>query len=264
MKSRRVRFVEAEQALSAIPHFHLAEVESRLSDGPTNASYLVNNAGRSFVLRLDKPGASELGLNRANEQLIIQSVARAGLAPEPVYSDLRAGVCLRRFIEGRSWSKTDLARPANLRRLASRLRALHRLPPAGELFDPLAAARRYQARLGTAESLAILQRAERQMAEISAREPSRVLCHNDLVCRNIVEGGPLMLIDWEYAAVGDPYFDLAVVVQHHELGARSAEQFLRAYLQQSFATDAISHLRMQCRFYQSLLQLWLLRVQTEY
>ena len=30
-----------------------------------------------------------------------------------------------------------------------------------------------------------------------------------------------MLIDWEYAGIGDPFFDLAVVVQHHrvEIGA---------------------------------------------
>lgn len=261
MTGRDARLADAERAVTVIPDFQSAKVETRLSDGPTNASFLVENKGQLFVLRLDKPGARELGLNRANEQFIMRSVARAGLAPEPVYSDLQAGVFLRHFLQGRSWSEADLSCPANLRRLASRLIELHRLPPAGDHFDPLAAARRYQARLGTRESLALLQRAERQMGKIDARQPSQVICHNDLVCRNIVEGEALMLIDWEYAAVGDPFFDLAVVVQHHGLGAESAEQFLRAYQQESFSTDAISHLQLQCRFYQSLLQLWLLRLQ---
>ena len=261
MTSRDTRCADAERAVTAIPDFRSARVEARLSDGPTNASFLVENKGRPFVLRLDKPGARELGLNRANEQIVMREVARAGLAPEPVYSDLKTGVFLRRFLKGRSWTEADLSCPENLRRLASRLRELHRLPPAGDHFDPLAAARRYQARLGTRESLALLQRAERQVAKINAPQSARVLCHNDLVCRNIVEGEALMLIDWEYAAVGDPYFDLAVVVQHHGLGADGAEQFLRGYLQESFSMEAISHLQLQCRFYQSLLQLWLLRLQ---
>ena len=35
-----------------------------------------------------------------------------------------------------------------------------------------------------------------------------------------------MLIDWEYAAIGDAYFDLAVVVRHHDLDEPGVDGFV--------------------------------------
>ena len=64
---------------------------------------------------------------------------------------------------------------------------------------------------------------EKLLAEI--RRPA--LCHNDLVHSNIIDGDPVRLIDWEYSAVGDPYFDLAIVVRHHQLKADRVEIFPR-------------------------------------
>jgi len=46
-----------------------------------------------------------------------------------------------------------------------------------------------------------------QQNSSGARSP--VLCHNDAYYQNILVGDRLWLIDWEYAAMGDPFFDLA-------------------------------------------------------
>ena len=251
-----------EQVLAAVPGFSSARVGQRLSDGPTNTSYRVEYAGEHYVLRLDKPGARQLGLNRDNEKRVVRAVADAGLAPEPLFHDTAGGVYLRRFLPGRSWDTADLAKPENLRRLAVLLRKLHSLPLLGDGFDPLAAARRYAAQLGSEAARSVLQRAEALMQKIGEAAPHQALCHNDLVCENILEGDQLMLIDWEYAAVGDPIFDLAVIVQHHGLNRESAELFLRAYLQDSFGGEALIRLDAQSDFYQCLLDLWNLRVAT--
>jgi len=249
-----------ERVLTAVPGFAAARVGPRLSDGPTNTSYRVECAGEHYVLRLDKPGARQLGLNRDNERRVARAVADAGLAPEPLFHDTAGGVYLRRFLPGRCWDTADLAKPENLRRLAALLRKLHSLPPHGEGFDPLAAARRYAAQSGNEAARSVLQRTEAQMQKIGKVSPHLALCHNDLVCQNILESDQLMLIDWEYAAVGDPFFDLAVIVQHHRLDRNSAELFLRAYLQDSFGREALIRLDAQCDFYQCLLDLWNLRV----
>ena len=245
-----------EQALKAVPGFTQARVEAQLSDGPTNASYLLEQAGEQFVLRVDKPGAVKLGLNRSNEKQVCTAVADAGLAPEPLYFDPVAGIYLRRYLPGRSWVDSDLDNPGNLERLAHLLGTLHRLPPAGAVFDPLAAATRYAAQLGSEESRSILYRAEELMQQITAESMAPALCHNDLVCQNILEGERLMLIDWEYAGVGDPFFDLAVVAQHHDLDEKSAHGFLNAYLERSASPGEIKHLNLQCDFYGYLLELW--------
>jgi thiamine kinase-like enzyme len=38
-----------------------------------------------------------------------------------------------------------------------------------------------------------------------------------------------VLIDWEYAAAGEPLFDLAAVTRQHRLPKRAARYFLAAY-----------------------------------
>jgi thiamine kinase len=245
-----------EQALEAVSGFTEARVEAQLSDGPTNSSYLLEKAGEQYVLRVDKPGAVKLSLNRSNEKLVCIAVADAGLAPEPLYFDPVAGIYLRRYLPGRSWVDSDLDNPGNLERLARLLRELHGLAPIGAAFNPLTAARRYAAQLGSERSRSILHRAEELMQQITADSMAPALCHNDLVCQNILEGERLMLIDWEYAGVGDPFFDLAVVVQHHGLGEKSAHGFLDAYLARPALAREIERLELQCDFYACLLELW--------
>jgi thiamine kinase-like enzyme len=250
----------AERALRAVPGMAGATLLGALSDGPTNASFLTECDGQQYVFRLDKPGAAQLGLNRRNEHRVSQVVFASGLAPEPIYSDPGSGVYVRRFQEGRSWTPSDLACPGNLERLARLLRRLHGLSPQGDAFDPIAAARRYAAQLGSGESRELLSQAEGLMGKINAVTYGRVLCHNDLVCQNILEGEPLMLLDWEYAGLGHRFFDLAVVVQHHSLAPALMRGFLASYLGRPATGRELAQLGLQCEFYQCLLQLWNLRV----
>ncbi|MDT8320588.1 MAG: phosphotransferase, partial [Xanthomonadales bacterium] len=214
----------------------------------------------------DKAEAARLGLDRRNEQRVCEHVAAAGLAPQPLYFDPLAGIYMRRWEAGRSWSPTDLLEAANLRSLARVLRRLHRLPPLGKRFDPAAALRRYAAQTGTEEAAVLAQRAGLLLAELDRSRPDYCLCHNDLVSENIlsretVHGRDLWLIDWEYAALGDPLFDLAVVVQHHGLDPVRQRLFLEAYREGAVAAGDSERLQRQCDFYQCLLDLWTLRLQ---
>ncbi|MEJ2385075.1 MAG: hypothetical protein P8Y54_11870, partial [Xanthomonadales bacterium] len=61
------------------------------------------------------------------------------------------------------------------------------------------------------------------------------------------------------AGVGDPYFDLAVVVAHHGVPPSVADGFLAAYLGRAARVDETTRLHRQCRFYGRLLDLWRLR-----
>ena len=47
-------------------------------------------------------------------------------------------------------------------------------------------------------------------------------CHNDLLTANFLDDGErLRILDWEYAGMGDRFFDLANFASHHDLlGAR--------------------------------------------
>ena len=162
----------AKRALDAIPGMAGAKLLSRLSDGPTNTSFQSEQGGEQYVLRLDKPGAASLGLDRRNEYRVSRMVADAGMAPQPIYVDPGNGVYLRRFLPGRSWTVRDLEDPHKLERLARLLNKLHGLPPEGEPFDPLAAARRYSGQINSDESRTVLAKAEGLMRMIEEETSS--------------------------------------------------------------------------------------------
>ena len=55
-------------------------------------------------------------------------------------------------------------------------------------------------------------------------------CHNDLLNANfIAAGSAIWLVDWEYAGMGDRFFDLANFSINHELDDAQNEQLLEAY-----------------------------------
>lgn len=245
-----------EQALASIPGFSGASVARQLSGGPTNASYLLEHDGGRFVLRLDKPAAFDLGLNRKNEQQVLKALAAAGLAPAPIYCNVSSGILLRPYLQGRTWTERDLDNKASLRRLARLLRLVHAVTPVGMAFDPLGAARRYARQITAADAGDLLQRAGQLAGEISQWPEPPVLCHNDPVYHNILQGEALLLIDWEYAAVGDRYFDLAVVLQHHRVGDALSRYFLESYLDRDARAGEWQHLSRQRHFYRCLLELW--------
>lgn len=249
---------DPSSVLASIPGFSEARVLERLEGGLTSRSYVVDLGGERFVLRLDTPEAGRLGLNRRAERDVCEALANAGLGPRPLHFDAARGVYLRPFLPGRAWSPEDLRREKNLERLAGLLRDVHALPAAGETFDPLGAAKRYAETLCTEAAEDLLTEAVAVHRRI---EPGRgALCHNDLVARNVLEAETVVLIDWEFAGMGDPFFDLAVVVQHHGLSDRLAEGFLTAYLGRSPTITDRQRLQRQRDFYRLLLELWNLRV----
>jgi thiamine kinase len=249
---------DARAILAGISGFEAAVIRAVLSDGPTNASYRVERAGEQFVLRVDKPAAEELGLDREAERHVLETLANAGLAEAPLYADTDRGVLVRRFEPGRTWTRDDMIRPDALAGLADLLRNVHALPPAGQRFDPLGAAHAYAQQVGKPRACRLYEAAAAAFADIEPATPA--LCHNDPVCGNVLETGDgLRLIDWEYAGIGDPFFDLSVVVEHHGVGSSTARMFLATYLGREPQAEDVTRLERQCRFYGHLLDLWRLR-----
>ncbi len=55
-------------------------------------------------------------------------------------------------------------------------------------------------------------------------------CHNDLLNANFIDDGArIRIVDWEYAGMGDPFFDLGNFSINHELGADEDRVLLEAY-----------------------------------
>ena len=64
----------------------------------------------------------------------------------------------------------------------------------------------------------------------AARGEQRLVpCHNDLLNANFLDDGSVRIVDWEYAGMGDRFFDLANFSVNHEFDVDDDRRLLRAY-----------------------------------
>jgi thiamine kinase-like enzyme len=227
---------EAEEIIAQISAWSSARtitIEPQ-AGGKTNRNYLVRVDGEKFVLRIGGENAAAIGIRRATECAAIRAAASIGVAPEVVAFLLPAGHLITRFIEGKEWSVEDFKQPRVIKRVAETLRAVHQLPPIEGVFDPYAD---IEQRIATAKErgLDLPSRLEEFLARMNTIRAQRqkslggslALCHNDPWNNNFIDDGTVRLLDWEFAGMGDPFFDLASSAVVYSGEEKSA--FLSAY-----------------------------------
>jgi thiamine kinase-like enzyme len=222
-----------------------AEVE-QLGGGITNHNYKVRVGGEALVLRVGGRDTELLGIDRAHEHEAALNAAALGIGPGVVR--FAAGCLVTRFVEGEVGSPD----PAAAGRL---LRRLHDGAPIAARFDPFrvvevyaetARARGIEVPAFYDEALAIARRIEE-----ARRGQEPVACHNDLLAANFIDDGDrLWIVDWEYAGMGDPYFDLANFVVNNRLDAHATGRFLDAYGTDDL--DALTLMRFMSDFRETM------------
>jgi aminoglycoside phosphotransferase (APT) family kinase protein len=233
----------------------------RLEGGTVNDSWRVDSAIGRFVLRIDGPEWRRPGVDRERERHLHDVATSGGLAPRVLRRDQTVGAQVSEFLAGRTWIASDLAHPASLARLVARLSQLHALrPPAGiEAFDPAAIARDYLQRIGPAVRASsgadgVAARVAAAARRVGADERGPGVVHGDLAPANLLDGTTLWFIDWEYAQVADPVYDLGCLLAYHpELRPRARWLLDAAGL--GAAGDA-ERLAAAIEVYESLSWLW--------
>ncbi len=189
-----------------------------ISGGLTNTSYLVDTDTSRLVVRISCGNSAVLGIDRTTEAAALKRAEEAGIAPEVLFVTEPEGHLVTRFAsEARTLSIEEFVSPEMIPRVARTLRNVHSLDPVDGRFDPLADIERWMGlveargtevpvRLGT-----LLDRVRETGRRSTARMVASdlVLCHNDPYHLNFLVDGGVMLIDWEYAGMGDPMYDLA-------------------------------------------------------
>ena len=224
--------VNPARLTSEIPELGRLRYIRRLSGGGGwNETWLAARGEERLVVRMDTSAVRSLGLNRAGEEAVLRSIQRIRLGPELIFSDVGRGVLVTRWLPGRACTPGDLRNPRLLRNLGAIFRRLHEtvLPPPN--VAPLDLARsvdRYASLVGGVRARRAARSAWRSLKAAAGHRRKPALCHNDPVTQNILRGPALRLIDWEFAAPGDPLFDLAVVVGHHDLDTGQGRALLGA------------------------------------
>jgi thiamine kinase len=237
----------------------------RLEGGLVNESWRIESPSGRFVLRIDAPVSQRPGVDRRRERILHEIAASAGVAPRAFIWDESAGVQVREFIEGRVWIARDLENTAQLQRLGERLAQLHALeaPHSVAPFDPVACALQYLRLIGaagasTALASAVVAAVRGAAAIVAERGARAAIVHGDLGYANLIDAAPhgeqLMLLDWEYAQVADPVYDVACVLAYCEQARPHAGLLLQAA--GLAVADADRRLSEAARVYEGLSWLW--------
>jgi thiamine kinase-like enzyme len=120
---------------------------------------------------------------------------------------------------------------AHIPELADLLRRIHAGPELPARFDSLGVGAAY-ARLVRERGGRVPDAAEPLLAAVARMRFERPMlpCHNDLLGANVLDDGSrLWIVDWDYAGMGDPFFDFGNLSVNNGFTEADDETLLEAY-----------------------------------
>jgi thiamine kinase-like enzyme len=232
---------------------------SILAGGASNANYLLTSKdGRRLVLRIASRTGERLGYSRWRGVAAHEAVAAAGLAPEILAATLPTGHLLSAFVDGPMLDAESIRTPGMLERVGRTVREFHDAAAIRGRFSIFDDQRRYTM-LSRAEGLNLpddIDDLNRVAADVEASfERAEIvdrLCHNDLQLPNfIITGDRLVVLDWEWAGMGNPYFDLGAAAVNAELDRDEVRRLAAAYFE---SADSVHEARVELMMFMSALR----------
>ncbi|CAA0090612.1 Thiamine kinase [Zhongshania aliphaticivorans] len=207
-----------------------------LLGGLTNKSYLISADGVDMVLRENSALSAALNLDRKVESQVMRSADSAELCAPLVHYDAQNQYMVSRYVQGGDWQADN----AGLQSLAQLLQRIHSLPAVEGYLDINVKAEHYWSEINIGEEFYddLKKLSSQVIPHIKQAEKLNTaccVCHNDLLLENLIvsDDGCLYAIDWEYAAMGDAFYELAVIVEGHSLDEGKQQLLLSKYLQRS-------------------------------
>lgn len=201
--------------------------------GYTNRNYRLRKQQHDWVLRLPR-AATDRFIDRAAEAHNQTLAHDLGLAPQVVWRNTGGVTLTPTLRQSRNLRAADFADATRLASIVAPLQRLHRSSlefhgreSLGELL-----LRHYEL-LDASERLRFaprLQQAQRVLALLDKDATPWVASHRDLVMGNLLLAHErLWIIDWEYAAMASPYWDLATLCNEARLDLQQSRRLLQAY-----------------------------------
>jgi thiamine kinase-like enzyme len=225
---------EIKAAAAAVPMLAGYNGPVERLGGLTNRVYRL----RDVCMRLPGKGTEEY-INRANEAVAARQAASAGVSPEVLHFDEGTGVMVTRYVAGaETMSPERFRRPGAPTRAAQAFRKLHDsravFPARFKLFAMIddylkvLSAKDVALPAGYYDVVNEVNRSVRPALTMSSA--SLAPCHCDPLCENFLDTGDRMwIVDWEYAGMNDPMWDLGDLSVEGSFDERQDEEMLRGY-----------------------------------
>lgn len=236
--------------LSQVPGWSAERaVVTPLQGGITNQNYRVDIDSGSFVLRVGGKGTHLLGIDRERESICSTLASQVGVAPRVLRFLPGEDALVTHFVIGAAITPESAAQPGTLRRIVNSMQRYHAGSDFPGTFSPFATVRNYHQlalQYGVAfpdtlpRVFALMTRIEEALGPVQQSKP----CHNDLLATNFIDdGSTIWIIDWEYAGMGDPFFDLGNFAVNQSLDSEGCELLLHYDFGETRVAD-MAHLHL--------------------
>lgn len=187
-----------------------------LIPGSSNQLYRGLWRGRPIVLRINAPSAVAFGVDRQREASLLSLIQPYRWSPNIIINQPDQGWCLM------AWHGSPPAHPLppfHRQQLITSIADMQCLSPTANdqavAYDSLL--NRYQQILHNNDSDPLFIALHHRLTVALSHLPKTPVCltHHDLHMGNLCwDNNQLVIIDWEYAAFGNPWFD-AIALRHH-------------------------------------------------
>ena len=199
-----------------------------LAQGLTNYTYRLQLKHKSYFYRQGIAQPESLFIDRAQERQALLLAAAAGLLPKIQYHSADGQQLILDWCNEPSWQAGYFSSATGITQLGQLAAQIHAIPARLKNLDLADYLQQLMAGLPSL-SQTVRQRIEQQQAMLHALPViSPVFCHNDINPTNLLGMKP-WLIDWEYAALGDPAFELAGICRAGQFDRQQQQALVDSY-----------------------------------
>ena len=229
---------------------------SLIKSGVYKDTYHCMYKEKNAILGHYKIQENHFNLNPQREANILIKINDLQLAPETLFFDKNTSIIITSKIEGEHFSHSN-QRKRLISRIAKGLLSLHSNDFIGithTFRDSLIA---YDEHLAGKEEENIFIQTIELYDSLSNVYDGYCLCHNDLHPENVLFNNRIQFIDWEYASLNLPYFDLAYAIEHFQMNKSEIGYFISEYSEsiQDIDLDTINKYRKLSKY---VTLIWLL------
>ena len=211
---------QLKKIISNIPHE--IKIICPLKKGLISEIYLCNFNNIKSVIRLDLEIPGWLKIQRDSEIRTLDFNNNDKSEKNILYHDLEKGILIRRFIEGNKFILNKINSDQQIELLGRAVKKIHKTNYEKDAVNNFSnSINRYKEILKyKIQKDPILEIGFEIYEDLYRESYPKVFSHNDLTQENIIWDHEYVFIDWEYAGLNNPLFDIASIISSYSLNDR--------------------------------------------
>ncbi len=247
--------------LKTLPEFHGKKIrfKGNLKGGITNKNYKIQVEEKKYAVRNMSLQTEPLRIDRQSEFGACELAWRQGVAPKPIAYLPEHHLMIFEFIEGTPIPPKIIKTFKYLVKIIKAIKKYHhagQVPARFCVFETIESYKQKAMERGVPfpdyfpQVERKIKTLKKKVASLDKPEFQNKLCHNDLLNANFLKkksDKKIMILDWEYAGMGNLFFDLANFSSHHELNNRQDLEMLTLYFDgqvSSRTLELLNHMKL--------------------